>query len=215
MLLVLAAVGCGSPSRANIELRKENQSLHQQVDQLKRQVAGDEQVIAGLRRQHGTLQTLTPDRLDQLYTTHGLEFGRLSGGVKLDPARSADEALAIYVVPIDQDGQKLKAAGTFVVEAFDLSAKENNRIGRWTFDLEQARKAWNGWFLEYNYVLICPWQTPPQHPDLTVKVTFTDELTQTPFTAQREVRVTLAPATQPNQDVVEPPRRQDAKKKEK
>lgn len=197
--LVLGCLaGCGAPNRANIDLRKENQTLHEQVDQLKQRLAGDERTITGLRQQHGSLQTLSADRLEKLYTVHGLDFGRLTGGADLDPKKPGDEGIVVYIIPLDQEGQKIKAAGTFVIEAFDLAAPGNPRIGRWTFDLEQSRQAWNGWFLEYNYVLICPWQTVPKHSDLTVKVTFNDELTDTPFNAQRQVHVDLPPTTQPS-----------------
>jgi hypothetical protein len=46
-------------------------------------------------------------------------------------------------------------------------------------------------------VLKCPWQgKAPGHDELTVKVTFTDELTGREFTEQKVVRVKLPPATQ-------------------
>jgi hypothetical protein len=43
------------------------------------------------------------------------------------------------------------------------------------------------------YALTCPWQTIPKHPNLTVRVTFTDELTHAKFTIQRPVTVNLPP----------------------
>ena len=197
---VFCAAGCGSPNKANIELRKQIQTLESQNAQLRQQHAGDQQVIAGLRDRQGSLPTLPATRLSELFTTHGLQFGRLTGGADLDPGKPGDEGLAIYVVPIDESGEKLKAAGSFDVEAFDLADPQHPLVGHWHFDMQQTRAAWSGVLLEYNYVLICPWQSViPRHPDLTVKVTFLDALTQTPFTAQRLVRVNPPPApiTQP------------------
>jgi hypothetical protein len=196
---LLCAAGCGAPNRANIELRKQIQTLEAQNARLGQQHAADERVIAGLRDRQGTLPTLPAPRLAELFTTHGLQFGRLTGGADLDPARPGDEGLAIYVVPTDESGEKLKAAGSFDIEAFDLADPQHPFVGRWHFDPPQARAAWSGVLLEYNYVLLCPWQeVNPKHPDLTVKVTFLDALTQTPFTAQRVIHVNLplGPTTQ-------------------
>ena len=130
-----------------------------------------------------------PQRLENLFTTHGLVLGRLTGGADLDPATPGDEGLKVYAGLTDQSGQKFKAAGSFVVEAFDLSMPQDNRLGRWTIDLNQAKDAWNGLLLQYGYVLTLPWQRPPAHPDVTVKVTFRDELTGREFVQQKVVKV--------------------------
>lgn len=188
------AVGCASPSRANIELRKQNQQLQSQISQLRRQVEADQRVIQGLRDRAGALPTLPSSRLEELFTTHGIQFGRLTGGVDLDPNKPGDEGVAVYVVPIDQTGQPIKMAGTFDVEAFDLAEPSAPLVGQWHFDLQQSKNAWNGYLLDYSYALVCPWgKVIPRHADLTVKVRFFDELTQTPFTAQRVVRIIPPP----------------------
>ena len=80
------------------------------------------------------------------------------------------------------------------MEAVDLAGPEPVRVGRWTFDVEQARDLWGGTFLEKGYVLPLPVAKPPAHADLTVRVEFTDELTGATFAAQREVKVDLPPA---------------------
>jgi outer membrane murein-binding lipoprotein Lpp len=185
--------GCGSPSAANNELRKQNQDLQAQVKRLTTEQQGAQQVIQGLRDSKGTLQTLPTTRLARLFTTHGLQFGRLTGGADIDPNKPGDEGLAIYVFPVDQMGQKLKAAGTFDIEAFDLAQPGQNQVGHWHLDLDQAKAGWNSTLLEYTYAFILPWQSAPKHSEITVKVTFIDELTQTPFVAQQVVKVTLPP----------------------
>lgn len=197
-LLALVAGGCGSPNQANIGLRKQVQELQTQVNQLQVQRQGDQQTIQGLRDRQGTLPTLPSARLDQLFTTHGLEFGRLTGGADLDPAKPGDEGFVLYIVPTDGAGEKLKAAGSFDIEAFDLAEPKHPLLGHWHVNLAQSRETWTGALLQYNYVLTCPWQSKhPRHPDITIKVTFFDELTQTPFTAQKVIRVNVPPQTQP------------------
>jgi len=190
----LAIAGCGGPNSANVALRRENQKLADQVKQLNLQHDGDQRVIAGLRERQGSILTLPTTRLAQLYTTHSIEFGRLTGGANLDPAKPGDEGLLIYAVPYDQDGQVLKAAGSFDIEAFDLAEPANQTIGKWHFGLNESKAAWNGTVLTYWYVLTCPWQTIPRHPDITIRMTFVDELTQTQFSAQRVIHVNLPPA---------------------
>jgi hypothetical protein len=185
--------GCGSPSKANIELRKQNQQLEAKLLETRHQLEADERVIAGLRERLGTLPTLPEDRLAKLFTTHGLEFGRLTGGADLDPNKPGDEGLAVYLDPTDQTGQVLKAAGSFDIDAFDLAESNDPHIGHWHFSLEEAKNAWNGFAFVYAYALICPWQELPKHQGITVRVTFLDELSQTAFHAEEVVHVSLPP----------------------
>jgi hypothetical protein len=107
-----------------------------------------------------------------------------------------DGVLKVYVTPIDDAGHDLKAAGSFVVELFDLSKGDNARVGRWEFPLDQARQNWVGQALLYTYVLTLPWQqSRPEHPELTLKVRFTDALTGRTFETQKVIQVKLPIAT--------------------
>jgi hypothetical protein len=191
---ILSVSGCGTPNRVNIELRKQNQQLQQQLSQLQHQHQADERIIQGLRDRSGTLPTLPTTRLEELFTTHGIEFGRLTGGADLDPGKPGDEGLAVFVNPVDQTGGKFKAAGTFDFDVFDLDEPQHPLIGHWHFDLEQSKAAWTDALFQYGYTFTLPWQkVVPHHPNLTVKGTFFDELTQTPFTAQKVVRINPPP----------------------
>ena len=80
------AGGCGllfggsSPDKANIQLRKEKQDLEAQIATLKERSAADERRIAGLQADRPTVPTLPSERLANLFVTHGLKLGRLTGG---------------------------------------------------------------------------------------------------------------------------------------
>jgi hypothetical protein len=188
-----ALAGCGSPSRANIGLRKEIQSRDAQIVRLQREHDADRATIAGLTNRSGAAAaaSLPPDRLDRLFTVHGIKLARLTGGSDLDPARPGDEGLKVYVSLIDQTGDEIKSSGSFVIEAFDLSGAPGGlRVGRWEFPLEQARANWHSFLTRYEYVLTAPWQDViPRSPELTLKVTFNDELTGRQFTAQQAVKI--------------------------
>src|SRR5690348_17029155 len=73
-------VGCGKPNAANIELRKENQKLNDKIDVLSRQHDADLATIRSYERNRPSVPTLPQERLDQLFTAHGLWFGRATGG---------------------------------------------------------------------------------------------------------------------------------------
>jgi hypothetical protein len=193
-IALVCCASCGTPSQANILLRKQNQQLQDQFAASNKQNEMDARQIAGLQARNPTVATLPPEELAKLVTTKGIRFGRLTGGIQIDSSHPGDQGVKVYVVVFDDSGQEIKAAGTIKVEAFDLAAAQP-KLGEWSFDLEQAKANWYGQFLiDYYYALVCPWQTPPQHPDVTIKVTFVDELTKLPFTAQEVVHVMLPPA---------------------
>lgn len=186
---LLLAAGCNGPSKVNIELRKQNQQLSARIDELQLRHDADEAAIRGLQSRATTVPILPEDELDELFTTAGLQFGRLTGGFHPDPNQPGDTMLKVYVVPIDGQGDQIKAAGAFHVELFDPALGATNRIGQWDFDLQAAKADWYGSGLLYTYVLSCPWQTVPLHDKLLARVTFLDALTHRAFTVDRQVRV--------------------------
>ena len=200
LVLLPSLGGCGlilgSPNRASIKVRKQNQQLEGQIAKLKQEVSARDATIRGLNQRVGTVPTLEPARLEKLFTVHAMKLGRLTGGADLDGSKPGDEGFKVYAVLLDQHGDEIKAAGTFVVEAFDLSGGEPERLGRWEFGLDQAQANWHSFLMRYEYVLTCPWQgAVPRTSDVTVRVTYTDELTGRVFTEQRVAKVNVPPPT--------------------
>jgi hypothetical protein len=200
LAVAIALAGCGSPDKVNIALRKEIQQRDAELVKLNRRHDADQATIAGLMSRSGAaaVAMLPPERLDKIFTVHGIKLARLSGGSDLDPSKPGDEGLKLYVGLIDQTGDEFKSSGSFVVEAFDLSAGPGGlRVGRWEFPVEQSQANWHSFLMRYEYVLTCPWQdVVPRHPELTVKVTFTDELTGRQFTLQQALKINPPPAEQ-------------------
>ena len=199
LILAIAATlaGCGGPDRVNIALRKEIQELAAQVDQLQALLRARDAQILVLERSATTVPVLPKERLDALFTVHGLEISRLSHATDADPASPGDERLTIYVDPLDAAGDTLKAAGTFVIEAFDLNQPASPLVARCTYTPEQSKKAWVSVILK-SFAFECKWDRPPTSDQVTVKVTFTDELTRRTFTAQKVIKVTPPPTTRPS-----------------
>lgn len=157
-----AISGCSKPAAANIELRKQNQQLRARVAEL-------ENLTKATSRPVPT--TAGPVDLTQLYLASGLSFGRLTA--------VEGNTVKVYVTPLDQYGESLKAAGGFQIEAFDLSRGPNALVGQWTFTPEQAKAAWIGRALLYEYVLTCPLPEGAKvEQPLEIRVQFKDLLTK-------------------------------------
>ncbi|HEX8523455.1 MAG TPA: hypothetical protein VF669_14475, partial [Tepidisphaeraceae bacterium] len=120
----LLTVGCGSPSAANITLRKQNQELSGQVDQLKRELEGARASLRSMEARATTVPVLPGAQLDRLFTIHALKLGRGTGPTDLDITRPGDEGLKVQAAPVDQTGQPIKAAGAFKIDAFDLALRD-------------------------------------------------------------------------------------------
>ncbi len=193
VILLLSACGNGT-HQANIELRKQVQDLTTRIDQFERRHDADQATILSLQSLATTVPILPQDQIDQLFTVHGLSLGRLTGGGR-DPGQPFDTMVKVYVVPTDGDGEDIKAAGSFSIELFDLALASANRIGKWDFDVSQARRHWVGHGLIYSYLLPCAFQTTPAHAKLLLRTTFVDSLTHRSFTKDREIIVNLPDST--------------------
>ena len=134
--LTASLTGCifGKPNPENINLRKKVQGLEDRVATLQQQHEADQVLIRSIRQRVPTIPTLSTERLDELFTAHGLKVGKLTGGYDLDPKKPGDKAIKVYLVPTDEDGQPLKAAGSFSIDAFDLADADKPHIGHWEFE---------------------------------------------------------------------------------
>ncbi len=191
-LAAICLTACGGPNQANIQLRKDNQQLSAQIDTLNRQHAADSATINALQATNA-VKTLPASTLNELYTVAGLRLGKLTGGFHPDPNTAGDTTLKVYVIPTDQDGDPIKAAGTFHIQLFDLALAKDNCIGTWDFDLQQAHANWYSQLFMYTYVFSCPFQVQPVHSDLLARITYTDALTGRVFTVDRDITVQLPP----------------------
>lgn len=165
--VVIAAAslaGCTTPWQANIDLRKENQDLRDELAQARAASAASRgtHVVTTRPGVPGAVD------LDGLFTVSSLSFGRLT--------MAEGQALRVFVTPVDAAGDDLKTLGSFDVLAYDLSKGSQALVGQWTFTAEQARASWNGKGLLYAYVLECPLKARPEGT-LSLRVTFRDVLT--------------------------------------
>ncbi len=172
VLLTTALGGCGSPQKANIELRRQNADLQVEVTRLRALVGNDEASPIAT--------TGTPTR-PQLYVPSAIRLGRLTG--------ISDGTLHVYACPVDAAGDALKWPGDFTITAFNLSQPTAGPIGSWRFTGPAAANAWRSGGLIFEYVLDCPLATnPATGAQITVRVDFQEPYLQQTLTAQTVVK---------------------------
>ncbi len=130
--------------------------------------------------------------MENLFHVTGITLGKYTAGVDLD-GKGSHNGIRVYLTPIDRDGHAIKAAGAVKIQLFDLAAKENLLV-EYDFPVEKISERWAAGFMTYHYRFDCPWPTPPEHEDITVRAEFTDYLTGKTFTAQKVCTVKLAPS---------------------
>jgi len=100
------------------------------------------------------------------------------------------EKLIVYVQPVDEVGDVVKASGALDVQLWDLSADPNRALlGTWHVAPQELHRMWFATLVTINYRLV--FDRPPGTPDdrpLTVKIFFTDGLTGQSFTEQTVIK---------------------------
>jgi hypothetical protein len=184
---VVALVGCRGPDKANIELRKENQALKEQIEKQGRRHQADLAQIAALQAEKGSaVQTLPATRMAELFTVTAVDINKLTGFRK--------DGLKVYVSPTDEAGDVIKAAGSVTIDAYDLAKGEQAHLGHWEFPLKDAASNWYQSWIVHGYALQTPLQPPESAKEITVRASYTDALTQRTFTDQRVIRTTVIAA---------------------
>lgn len=180
----ISLAGCRGPSQANIALRKENQQLRKQIEDLNRQHEADQKTIAALESNHPTPRQLAESEIQKLFTTHGFKLGKLTGSVEYGQMGEFRSPVAlVYLTPIDGAGDQLKAAGGIKVEVFDLDAN-GKKLGVADLDAAATRQLWNGSGILYCYRIPIWLSGMPSGKSLSMKITFTDQLTGRTYTQE-------------------------------
>ena len=168
-----AGVGAGGTKQASpAELAAENSRLANQVAQQQRQLAQADEQLAALRG-------FPDDRLAHLVQVADVRFGRYAGGYDAD-GDGVDDGVNAYLVLRDAEGQAIKAAGQVDIELLDLAAGHGDmQVGSWHYRIDQLTDYWLPGFMadHYRFKLTWPAGTVPQHPNLTIKLVYTDGLT--------------------------------------
>lgn len=193
--IVLGAGFCGCAAPQKVDLRSENDRLRRDIANKDQQLVSQQSQIDELNRKLIDARAIRPDDLERIFYPQSIVIDSLSGGEDYD-GNPGDDGVTIYLRPIDRDGDTIKVAGDVTIQLFDLAAPGGPAaVGSCSFTAGEIGKHWHGKFLTNHYTLKCPWAgPPPANPELTLRVTFSDFLTQRVLTAQSIVKFKPAPA---------------------
>ena len=188
-LLVFAA-GCenagGQPS-----LTEQIDRLKQEKKQLARQIEQSETENRQLEKQLQVLSDLPAEaRFKSLYN---LQKIKLTGYTNLyDKDKDGRyETLIVYIQPIDEEGDIVKAAGAVDVQLWDLNKESGEALlGQWNVEPDELKKSWFATLIIINYRLTfdVAGLIASDEEALTVKVTFTDYLSGKVFEEQKVIK---------------------------
>jgi outer membrane murein-binding lipoprotein Lpp len=189
--LAALVAGCESSAIQKNPLAEKVDKLSQEKRELMRHIEHIESTNKDLQKQINTLHGLEEDvKLKDLcdlqsvrITKHTNLFDKDKNGTK--------ETLIVYIQPIDQDGDIIKAPGDVHVQLLDLDKdKDPALLGKWHITPSKLRKLWFNTLLKTHYRLTFDVSDKVENPDktLTVMLTFTDYLTGKVFEEQKLIK---------------------------
>lgn len=188
----LLVSGCYQPPKNDLE--RELRLREEKIAQLNDQLAAQKATIDELTRRVDTIRAIKPEDLQRVFYPVDIQIDKLSGGYNADD-QPGDDGVVVYLRPVDEDGDTLKAAGEIRIQLYDLAADASPLIAEYVITPDEARELWFGMLMTSHYRIRCPWPRgrAPRHPEITIRAAFTDYLTQRAMTAQRSVTVQLPP----------------------
>jgi outer membrane murein-binding lipoprotein Lpp len=188
------AFGCNDQTAKKPKTAQQVQQLTEQKTDLQNQLEQTKTENDRLKKQAESLSNLPPDkRADAIYHLKSVTIGRFTNFYDKDktPGATGKKNLVVYVEPIDETGDAIKAGGTIDVQLWDLNKKESEaRLAQWQLEPNEIKTLWlsgalsSGYRLSFDAAGIIDKFDKP----LTVKVNFTDYLSGMTFTEQFIIR---------------------------
>jgi len=165
-------------------------SLREEKTQLTRQLEQTRTEAEQLKKQVGVLSGIGPGAgLENLYRLQEIKITRYTNLYDKDND-GKKEKLIVYIQPIDEDGDIVKATGAVDVQLWDLNKADGEALlGQWHVKPDELKKLWFATIITINYRLTFDVADKIEggKDSLTAKVTFTDYLTGKVFTGQRVI----------------------------
>jgi len=188
--LMLLFVGCENAGSPPDVWRNQIKQLTQEKTQLRSQFEQSKTENQLLKQQIQVLSRLPEGvKSENIYSVHGINITRYTNFYDKDKD-GRKEKLIVYIQPIDQEGDIIKAAGDVDVQLVDLNKLDAPaQLAQWHVTAEQLRGLWFKTLLTVNYRLTFDVAGKVENfkDPLTVTVTFTDYLTGKIFKEQRVI----------------------------
>ncbi|MHC5083249.1 MAG: coiled-coil domain-containing protein [Planctomycetota bacterium] len=192
-IIVAMLTGCSGP-RAEGFL-KDIEQLKEENTQLRSDNKRLNQENAQIRQQSLTLSAMKREvRLEIIDTLESITIGDRTGIYDKDED-GTPETLVVYVTPLDNQQDAVKAIGNCRIELWDLNQPEDEaQIFKTKFAWNDLNQSWGGNIFNSYYRLEYPHPSNIKNhlldknpKELTVKVTFTDYIGGKTLTAQKVI----------------------------
>jgi len=189
--LLVFVGGCESTAQKS-PLAEQIQQLKQEKTELTRQIERSENENKQLKQQIHVLSGLPEEaKAENLYRLQRVKITRYTNFYDKDKD-GKKEKLIVYIQPLDEEGDIVKATGAVDVQLWDLNSSQADEalLGQWHITPDQLKKLWFATLITINYRLTFDVADKVDDFDqpLTVKVTFTDYLTGRVFEEQRVIK---------------------------
>jgi len=184
--------GCENANSKKTPLVEQIGNLTEQKTQLENQLEQSKAENKQLTKHMHVLSGL-PEQVkgENLYRLEKIKIGKYTGFFDKDDD-GTKEKLIVYIQPIDEEGDIIKATGAVDVQLWNLDSSETNQalLGQWHVEPGELKKLWFATLVKINYRLTFDIADKVQSFDepLTVKVTFTDYLTGKVFKEQKVIK---------------------------
>ena len=186
---LMSLAGCTLKTDEVLELQRDKFKLQRQLQRAEETIAEQQKTLRQKDKQISTLADLAPEQLEVLFTVEKIVLGRYSGGTNLDQ-KGGDDGVRVYLIPQDQSGRTVTAAGSVEIDVFDLARKEESLLVSYSFTAAKAKEHWQSSGLANHYSFTCPWKDKePLGEEITIHVKFVDYLSGRSFTATKQCRI--------------------------
>jgi hypothetical protein len=188
--LLAFSAGCENGPAGAWSVREQIDTLREEKAQLTYELERAESRNERLERQIEVLSGLPENKLEGLYELQRVKVTRYTNLYDKDKDGQY-EKLIVYIQPIDEEGDIVKATGAVDVQLWDLNREQDEAlVGQWHVGPEELKELWFATIIITNYRLTFDVADKIEEfkEPLTVKVTFTDYLSGKVFKEQRVIK---------------------------
>ncbi len=193
MTLAACAAGCRSCEVVESQLRARESDVRELKEELERSAYYNQALQNELRVLRG--EQPIPEKAATVYPVRSLALGRQTGG-HANEHGPGDDALQVMVEPRDPDNSPIKAPGSLLVTAVEVTPEGLKRpLSSWEVPPDQLRKSWRSGLFNTGYSLTLPWKVWPSTEKMRVVVVFRMPDGRV-FEADKDFTVRLVPLNQ-------------------